>query len=222
MYRGVCCSANILFLFRINQDHFLFDTVTSSTTLTVVRWQAFENKEREASSRLLQPILIDNMFLLVTLLILCKCVNVEVDGARWTPEQANAWYTEQPWYFGANYVPSSAVNEIDMWQTNDKSTMERELGWASEINMNIMRVFLHVLFYQQDAVAFYKKMDDFLTLADRLNIKIIFVLFDECWRPDPVLGPQPDPIPGQHNSQWVRCPGQAWLLDQSKWPSLKK
>ncbi|CAF3864944.1 unnamed protein product, partial [Rotaria sp. Silwood1] len=49
----------------------------------------------------------------------------------------------------------------------------------------------------------------------------MFVLFDECWRPDPQLGPQPEPIPGQHNSQWVRCPAQAWLMDTSKWPLLK-
>ncbi|CAF0984537.1 unnamed protein product [Adineta steineri] len=158
------------------------------------------------------------MLLYFTVLILCGCIN----GARWTAEKANAWYAEQPWYFGANFVPSTSVNEIDMWQTFDTATMERELGWAKDINMNIMRVFLHVLFYQQDAQAYYKQMDDFLTIADRLHIKIAFVLFDECWRPEPKLGPQPDPIPGQHNSQWVRCPGQESLLDQTTWPLLKQ
>ncbi|CAF0930716.1 unnamed protein product [Adineta steineri] len=158
------------------------------------------------------------MLLYFTVLILCGCIN----GARWTAEKANAWYAEQPWYFGANFVPSTSVNEIDMWQTFDTTTMERELGWAKDINMNIMRVFLHVLFYQQDAQAYYKQMDDFLTIADRLHIKITFVLFDECWRPEPKLGPQPDPIPGQHNSQWVRCPGQESLLDQTTWPLLKQ
>jgi hypothetical protein len=158
----------------------------------------------------------------VALLILCGCIRFEAYGARWTPAQANAWYAEQPWYFGANFVPSSSVNEIDMWYTFDTVTMQRELGWASEINMNIMRVFLHVLFYQQDAEAFYRKMDEFLTIADRLHIKIVFVLFDECWLPEPILGPQPEPIPGVHNSQWVQCPGQEWLLDQSKWPFLRQ
>ncbi|CAF3393997.1 unnamed protein product [Rotaria sp. Silwood1] len=162
------------------------------------------------------------MLLSFTLLILYAYGKVTVYGARWTSEQANAWYSDQSWYFGANFVPSSSVNEIDMWQTFDILTMERELKWASEINMNIMRVFLHVLFYQQDPRTFYKKMDDFLTIADRFRIKIMFVLFDECWRPDPQLGPQPEPIPGQHNSQWVRCPGQAWLMDTSKWPLLKQ
>ena len=158
----------------------------------------------------------------LTLLIVCGCLHVEVDGVRWTPEQANAWYAEQPWYFGANFVPSTSVNEIDMWQTFDTATMDRELGWATDIKMNIMRVFLHVLFYEQNSQAYYKKMDDFLTIADRRGIKIVFVLFDECWRENATLGPQPAPIPGVHNSGWVRCPGQAWLTDQSKWPFLKK
>ena len=88
--------------------------------------------------------------------------------------------------------------------------------------MNIMRVFLHVLFYQQNAEDFYKKINNFLTIADQFKIKIMFVLFDECWLPNPKLGPQPDPIPGVHNSQWVRCPGQAWLLDNTTWPFLKQ
>ncbi|CAF0824277.1 unnamed protein product [Adineta ricciae] len=162
------------------------------------------------------------MTLFSIFIVVFACIHIEVYGARWTTEQANAWYAEQPWYFGANFVPSTSVNEIDMWQAFDTATMERELGWATNINMNIMRVFLHVLFYQENPEAFYKKMDAFLTIADRHHIKIVFVLFDECWRADPALGPQPDPIPGQHNSQWVRCPGQAWLLDQSKWPLLKK
>ncbi|UJR11411.1 hypothetical protein I4U23_015591 [Adineta vaga] len=155
-------------------------------------------------------------------LILCACIHYEVHGVRWTVEQANAWYAEQPWYFGANFVPSTSVNQIDMWFTFDTTTMQRELEWAAGINMNIMRVFLHVLFYQENPEVFYKKMDDFLAIADRLHIKIAFVLFDECWRPDPALGIQPAPIPGEHNSQWVRCPGQDWLLDETKWPFLKK
>jgi hypothetical protein len=157
-----------------------------------------------------------------TLIILCLYNVLKIDSARWTPDQANRWYNNQPLYFGGNFVPSSAVNSIDMWQTFDISTIARELNWASQINMNIMRVFLHVLFYQQDAEAFYIKINGFLTIANQFNIKIMFVLFDECWLPNPKLGPQPDPIPGVHNSQWVRCPGQAYILDNTTWPFLKQ
>jgi hypothetical protein len=109
-----------------------------------------------------------------------------------------------------------------MWQTFDVTTIERELRWASQINMNIMRVFLHFLLYQQDAEGYYKKIDGFLAIANKFNIKIMFVIFDECWLPNPKLGPQPDPIPGVHNSQWVRCPGQAWVQDNTTWSILKQ
>lgn len=155
-------------------------------------------------------------------IMLCWDHVYHVESARWTPAQANSWYASQPFFFGGNFVPSSAVNTIDMWQTFDTTTIDRELQWASEINMNIMRVFLHFLFYQQDPQAYYKKIDEFLDIADRYKIKIMFVVFDECWLPNPQLGPQPDPIPGVHNSQWVRCPGQAFVQDQSKWPLLKQ
>lgn len=156
------------------------------------------------------------------LILLYLGQTARVDSARWTPEQAYRWYNNQPWFFGGNFLPSTAVNTIDMWQTFDVLTMDRELRWASQINMNIMRVFLHFLFYQQNPQAYYQKIDAFLTIADQYNIKILFVLFDECWLPNPKLGPQPDPIPGVHNSQWVRCPGQAMVADNTTWPLLKQ
>ena len=156
------------------------------------------------------------------LIILCFFQICQVDSARWTPEQAKSWYESQPLFFGANFVPSTAVNAIELWQTFDTTTIERELQWASQINMNIIRVNLHFLLYQQDAEAYFNKLDGFLAIANQFNIKVMFVIFNECWLPDPKLGPQPDPIPGVHNSQWVRNPGQPLVLDTTKWPLLKQ
>lgn len=66
---------------------------------------------------------------------------------RWTEERANAWYAQQPWPVGADFLPSTAINELEMWQadTYDPATIDRELGWAQGIGMNTMRVFLHNL-----------------------------------------------------------------------------
>ena len=130
------------------------------------------------------------MFVCLILMISCVFNVFHVNGARWTAEQANNWYRNESVYFWSNFIPSTSVNVIDMWQTFDSSTIEHELRWASEINMNIMRVFLHVLFYEQNAPAYYKQIDNFLTIADRFNIKIMFVLFDECWLPELKLGSQ--------------------------------
>ena len=46
---------------------------------------------------------------------------------RWTAERANNWYAQQPWLVGANFVPSTAINQLEMWQaeTFDPATIDR-------------------------------------------------------------------------------------------------
>lgn len=139
------------------------------------------------------------------------------DSQRWSAAKANAWYAKQAWPVGSNYIPSDAINELEMWQasTFDPSRIDQELGWAQGLGMNTMRVFLHNLLWEQDRDGFKKRIDTFLTIAARHHIKPIFVLFDSCWDPDPVLGPQHPPIPGVHNSGWVQAPGAKVLDDPS-------
>ena len=136
---------------------------------------------------------------------------------RWSEQKANEWYTQQPWLVGSNYVPKSAINELEMWQeaTFDPGQIDRELGWAEAMGMNTMRVFLHDLLWQQDAAGFRKRIDQFLTIASRHHIRPLFVLFDSCWDPAPHLGPQHAPVPGVHNSGWVQSPGAKALADPS-------
>ncbi|HEX4038817.1 MAG TPA: 1,4-beta-xylanase [Acidobacteriaceae bacterium] len=142
---------------------------------------------------------------------------------RWTAEQANAWYARQPWLVGANFLPSDAINELEMWQADsfDPTTIDRELGWAEGIGMNTMRVFLHNLVWEQDPRGFDQRIDVFLSIAARHHIRPIFVLFDSCWDPNPKLGPQRPPIPGVHNSGWVQAPGAEILADPSQYPRLQ-
>jgi hypothetical protein len=117
----------------------------------------------------------------------------------------------------------SAINQLEMWQeaTFAPEEIDRELGWAEAIGMNTMRVFLHDLLWEQDAVGFRKRIDQFLTIASRHHIRPLFVLFDSCWDPLPRLGPQHPPTPGVHNSGWVQSPGAAALADTSQQPRLK-
>ncbi|MFM7839116.1 MAG: cellulase family glycosylhydrolase, partial [Chitinophagaceae bacterium] len=118
------------------------------------------------------------------------------------------WQQKQPWLVGANFLPSSAINQLEMWQAEsfDTITIDRELGWASAIGMNVMRVYLHDLAWHADPNGFKQRIAIFLRLADHHQIKILFTLFDDCWNPDPQLGPQPPPKKGVHNSGWVRSP----------------
>ena len=116
---------------------------------------------------------------------------------------------------GSNYIPAYASNQLEMWQaeTFDADRVEMEFQWAERMGMNTMRVFLHDLLWKQDPNGFRKRIDKFLTVAKRHNIKPIFVLFDSCWDPFPDLGIQRPPRPGIHNSRWVQSPGAAALQD---------
>jgi hypothetical protein len=155
-------------------------------------------------------------------LLCCGSFMLAQDG-RWTEKQANAWYQQQPWLVGANFLPSTAINELEMWQpeTFDPAEIEKEFGWAESIGMNTMRVFLQNLLWEQDAAGFQQRIDQFLTIASKHHIRPVFVLFDSCWDPNPKLGPQHPPIPGVHNSGWVQAPGKAMLADPSQWPKLE-
>ncbi len=142
---------------------------------------------------------------------------------RWTEARANAWYEKQPWLVGANYIPATAINELEMWQaaTFDPARIDLELGWAEGIGMNTMRVFLHDLPWQQDAAGFKKRINQFLQIASKHHIRPMLVLFDSCWDPAPKLGKQHAPKPGVHNSGWVQAPGAQALADASQYPRLE-
>src|SRR5437764_134462 len=84
--------------------------------------------------------------------------------SRWSGAKANEWYQHQPWLIGSNFLPSNAINELEMWQadTFDPQEIDKELGWAQGLGMNTMRVFLHDLLWQQDSAGFKKRIDTFL------------------------------------------------------------
>lgn len=161
-----------------------------------------------------------SVFLLVSMLLPAWAVG---QSQRWSESQADAWYAQQPWLVGSNYVPADAINQLEMWQaaTFDPQRIDTELGWAEGLGMNTMRVFLHDLIWQQDAAGFKKRIDLFLSIADKHHIHPIFVLFDSCWEEVPKLGPQHPPIPGVHNSGWVQSPGVPALKDPSQYLRLK-
>jgi len=127
----------------------------------------------------------------------------------WSPEKAREWYKTQSWLVGSNFIPSTAVNQLEMWQaeTFDKITIDRELGWAESIGMNCMRVYLHHLAWEIDKEGFKQRLKEYLVMAEKHGIRTIFVFFDDCWNPTYRAGKQPDPKPGIHNSGWVRDPG---------------
>lgn len=149
-------------------------------------------------------------FCCVSMLILTAAKAQE----RWPVTRANEWYEQQPWITGANFLPSTAVNQLEMWQqtTFDTATISRELRYAAAVGFNTMRVYLHHVAWKQDSIGFKQRINEYLTISSGLGIKTMFVFFDDCWKDQYQEGTQPAPVPGVHNSQWLKDPGG--LIDQ--------
>ena len=145
---------------------------------------------------------------------------------RWPAIKANAWYAAQPWLVGCNFLPSTAMNDVEMWQAEsfDAATIERELGWARDLGFNTVRVFLNYVVWEADADGLKKRFDKFLAIADKLGIRVMPILFDDCNFAGRVaaVGKQPDPVPGVHNSQWVSSPPLEMIEDRAFWPGLER
>ncbi len=147
--------------------------------------------------------------LILVLFVSCQPKNNKSVKKLWSKSQAITWQTENGWLRGCNFIPSSAINQLETWQEEsfDPKTIDKELGWAEDIGMNCMRVYLHHLAWEIDKTGFKNRMNEYLKIADSHGIKTIFVFFDDCWNATYKAGKQPNPKPGVHNSGWVRDPG---------------
>lgn len=141
---------------------------------------------------------------------------------RWSNERAQEWIERNNWLVGCNYIPSNAINQLEMWQqdTFSPALIDKELGWAASLGFNTARVFLHHLLWEENAEGFLNRIDEYLTIANSHGIRTMFVLFDAVWNPFPKLGKQPQPKHNIHNSGWVQCPGYDVLNNPDSYDSL--
>jgi hypothetical protein len=160
--------------------------------------------------------------LLFTFLVTTWVAYSQNGQERWTQAKVDSWYAKQPWLFGSNYNPASAINQLEMFQADTFSPEEidKELGWAEDLGATTARVYLHDLLWQ-DSTGFKKRLNIFLDICAKHNVRPMLVLFDSCWDPYPKLGMQHEPTPGVHNSGWLQSPGAEALTDVSQYPRLE-
>lgn len=127
---------------------------------------------------------------------------------RWSEAKAAEWSENQPWLAGCNYIPSNAINQIEMWSATTWSPelIDKELGIAEDLGFNTMRVFLSSVVWENDSEGLVKRIDEFLNICKSHGIRPHFVFFDDCWNAEAQYGTQPEPQPGVHNSGWLRDP----------------
>ncbi|MDX2111216.1 MAG: 1,4-beta-xylanase [Verrucomicrobiota bacterium] len=145
---------------------------------------------------------------------------------RWSEDKAWSWYDANPWFIGANFLPSTAINQLEMFQCDtyarDRGVLIRELDWAQALGFNSLRVFLHDLLWEHEREDFFRTLDDFLQLCDERGIRPLLVFFDDCHRPEPHYGLQPETVLGYHNPGWAQSPGVPTLIDEWRWSRLER
>jgi hypothetical protein len=152
-------------------------------------------------------------------------MNYDPGSARWTAARATEWARDRPWQCGFNFLPSGAVNFLEMWRglTFEPSAIDRELGWAAAIGFNALRTNLHYLDWLWDRDGLVERVDRFLEIAARHGFSVMLCLFDDCEfsGEDPRWAPQPAPRPGIHNSRAIGSPGRALVGRSEEWPYLR-
>lgn len=112
----------------------------------------------------------------------------------WNKARAQSWYQQQPWGCGFNYLPRTAVNWLEMWQAEsfDSSTIDQELGWASQYGYNQLRTNLPFTVWQYDRDGLLERINLFLSIAHSHRIKVMLTLLDDCAfsGDEPVIGQQ--------------------------------
>lgn len=144
---------------------------------------------------------------------------------RWSAAEARDWWAETPWVCGINYLPSTAVNFLEMWHPDgyDRATIDRELGWAGDIGYNAIRTNPQFLAWRHDRDGLLARLDEVVGLAATHGLRTVPVLFDDCGFGglEPAWGRQPNPVPGVHNSRAVASPGRAAVQDRAAWPEYE-
>ena len=171
--------------------------------------------------------------LLLTLLSFAKMQaqdHPDRNHLRWTKEQANEWYANQPWPCGFNYVPANAISYTEMWMPYcfDTTFIARELDLAEDIGFNCLRVVLPFVVWEHDPDAFKSRLADFLEVCDNHRLKVMFTLFDDCAfgsderTMNPSYGRQPEVLEGWYANGWSASPGHDMVRDTGTYPRLEK
>lgn len=125
---------------------------------------------------------------------------------RWTEDEIWEWYRKQPWITGFNFIPSGATEGV-LWMLQEYdherafTESAKEIALAASLGFNSVRVFLPFYLWRVQHDSFMKNLGQFLALLDRYHMTLMPVLFNDCcvakskYR-DPVLGEQPEPVPG--------------------------
>ena len=79
---------------------------------------------------------------------------------------------------GAIYLPAKAFNFYQQWANYDRKVIERDLGYATKVNLNAIRTWSSFELWHEDPQKLEKRLDHFLSAAEERGQKVLMGLFD--------------------------------------------
>jgi hypothetical protein len=79
---------------------------------------------------------------------------------------------------GAIYLPARAFNFYQQWANYDHEVIERDLGYATDVNLNAIRTWACYEYWEEDPEAHGERLDHFLQTADDRDLTVLLSLFD--------------------------------------------
>jgi hypothetical protein len=157
--------------------------------------------------------------IVVTCPSVCSAASIHCDRPAEPP------FGDFAWMHGANYTPSYAATDVETWLKYDPVVVDRELGYAQQLGLNCVRVFLQSLVYEHAPEKFLENFAHFVDCADRHGLKVMPILFDSCFGVSPslesqhmwVANPGPDRMSEEHFEEldgYVRAVVAAYVGDE--------
>ena len=122
---------------------------------------------------------------------------------------------------GVNYVPSFSMNPVETFADYNQAVIEKELGFAQALNLNTVRVFLHLFAWAADRKVFLANYDHLVAACAARGIKPLVVLFDDDFYDVPAVETAEEAAAwvntrAYRGSKWMANPGMPMLATDFK------
>jgi hypothetical protein len=111
------------------------------------------------------------------------------------------------WVRGANYISGFAYNSFAQWDKYDPQAVDRELAYATKLQLNSVRVWMNAVVYQKDPQRYMANLEDLLTRCERYGLTAMLILFDGCFG---------ESDPDFDTRAWIPNPGPTLMLPENR------
>ncbi|WP_458186028.1 glycoside hydrolase [Haladaptatus sp. NG-WS-4] len=120
---------------------------------------------------------------------------------------------------GAMYIPARAFNFFQMWHTYERGVTERDMEFASRLNLNSLRTWLSYEAWLEDPEGLRRAIDHFLDTAESHEIEILLGIFEG-------VGRKPTPKNLHNTDPWtatgVFSPSADVMKNEGQWDEPKR